>query len=723
MKSDNSGRGPKTVAQRRVLYVDDATQTDAVTTVVDTNHDDIRVVGEHSRDRARERVTRASFDCVVVELKFATAVSDACGETPLVLFTETDPTAISDELLDKADTLVQKGEQSHVDFLVDKIRGIIQSDDRVEDVGTERVTDEVPDARTEFFLLDEDGTVEWSSTTVSTFFPAAVTAQEHEADLRDHLSQSATGEYSYTETMANAVASGTNAERVGVELPREAPPAEASSVTYTCWSYLLDDSGRRLEAYRDETATVQQSERLARLEELVELARDRLYMLDADARFAFVTEQYASMLGYNREELVGRHAAFAMSEGALSRGQKAVESILNDPDRESAVLDQVHQTKDGEEIQLSIHFTLVTDDDGSYQGLMGVARDVTERREREQALAQYKSVFETVSDRVYVLDGDGQIRLANDTFAALLGSTPEHVEGRNAEAVFGPSAYAEIQSVANHLQTSPKEHGEVEITLEDATGGQIPCETSVSLLPDEQHDGGCVGIIRDISERIQREQQVAVLDRVLRHNLRNDLTVVLSRAELLLDRLDDDESREMVETIQQRCTQLMEFAGKARRAQRVLDHALTKSTTAVEADSVVDRVLGRVTKSNPDASVVSSVPSGVTARVPQTINIALTDLVKNAVEHNDSANPWAAVRVTGTRDTVEIAVADDGPGIPVNERDVLVNGTETPLKHGSGIGLWLVHWIVAQVGGSLSVDDRSPTGSIVRMTLPLESEP
>jgi PAS domain S-box-containing protein len=720
MDSDNSDRGIQTGAQQQVLYIDDPTQTDAVKTVIDASHDDIQVVGEHTRDGARERVIRESYDCVVAELKFATAVSDVCGETPLVLFTETDPTAISDDLLANVDTLVQKGEASHVDFLVDKIRGTVQPGERTEDEGIERVTDDVPGARTEFFLLDEEGAIEWSSTAASTFFPEVV-PDRNEMGLHSRLSQAATGEYSYTTEMVDAVAAGESAERVGIELPRDAPPGEAPSVTYTCWSYPLDDCTHRLEAYREETATIQQSERLARLEELVELARDGLYMIDAEARFAFVTEQYASMLGYDREELVGRHAASVMSEGALSRGQKAVESILNDTDRESAMLDQVHETKAGDEIQLSIHFTLVTDEDGSYQGLMGVARDVTERRTREQELAQYQSVFETVSDRVYVLDGDGTIRLANDTFAALLGSTPERVEGQDAEAVFGPDAYAKIQSVADHLRSGPNEHGEAEITLEDAGGGQIPCETSVSLLPDDQHEGGCVGVVRDISERVQREQQVAVLDRVLRHNLRNDLAVVLSRAELLEDRLDDTESKEMVETIQQRCDRLISFAEKARRAQRVLDHALTESTGTVEVASIADRVTDRVQRATPDASVSATVSSGVTARVSQTVTIALTDLVKNAVEHNDSDQPWAEVRVTQTSEAVEITVADDGPGIPANELDVLINGTETPLRHGSGIGLWLVHWIVTQVGGSLSVEDRSPTGSIVRMTLPLDA--
>jgi K+-sensing histidine kinase KdpD len=219
---------------------------------------------------------------------------------------------------------------------------------------------------------------------------------------------------------------------------------------------------------------------------------------------------------------------------------------------------------------------------------------------------------------------------------------------------------------------------------------------------------------------VQRDQQVAVLDRVLRHNVRNDLTVVLDHAELLADTLSDPDAQKMVSTIQRRSNRLMEFAEKARRAQRVLDHALTKSSNPVRVDELVDRVQNRISESHPEASIETEIPEDCTVSVPQTINIALTDLAKNAVEHNDRTDPHTEIVVSQSDEgsDIEIAVVDDGPGIPENELDVLTNGTETPLKHGSGIGFWLVHWIVTQCNGELEVSERSPRGSIVRMRLP-----
>jgi signal transduction histidine kinase len=65
-----------------------------------------------------------------------------------------------------------------------------------------------------------------------------------------------------------------------------------------------------------------------------------------------------------------------------------------------------------------------------------------------------------------------------------------------------------------------------------------------------------------------------------------------------------------------------------------------------------------------------------------------------------------------------VRVADDGPGLNGMNRDVLVDGTAVDaLYHGSGLGLWLVYWVVQQSGGSIAVADADPRGTEVTVTL------
>jgi hypothetical protein len=61
-------------------------------------------------------------------------------------------------------------------------------------------------------------------------------------------------------------------------------------------------------------------------------------------------------------------------------------------------------------------------------------------------------------------------------------------------------------------------------------------------------------------------------------------------------------------------------------------------------------------------------------------------------------------------------IADNGPGIPTQERNTIETGDETPLQHGTGLGLWLVYWAISLLGGDVRID-QSASGTRVTLTL------
>lgn len=90
----------------------------------------------------------------------------------------------------------------------------------------------------------------------------------------------------------------------------------------------------------------------------------------------------------------------------------------------------------------------------------------------------------------------------------------------------------------------------------------------------------------------------------------------------------------------------------------------------------------------------------------------LTGPLENAVRYAEFS---ITVSVTSTADGYGIAISNDGPGIPAVELESLAAGTETPLQHGRGLGLWQLRWGVDALGGDLAfeVDD----GTTVNITL------
>ena len=95
------------------------------------------------------------------------------------------------------------------------------------------------------------------------------------------------------------------------------------------------------------------------------------------------------------------------------------------------------------------------------------------------------------------------------------------------------------------------------------------------------------------------------------------------------------------------------------------------------------------------------------------LQAVLTELLTNAVQHGD--DPEVSVAFDAAAHT--LSVVDTGPGIPDLEIEVLRTGTETPNKHGQGLGLWLVKWGVDRLGGSIHID-ADGSGTRVEITLP-----
>ncbi len=223
------------------------------------------------------------------------------------------------------------------------------------------------------------------------------------------------------------------------------------------------------------------------------------------------------------------------------------------------------------------------------------------------------------------------------------------------------------------------------------------------------------GFVRDITRRRQRAHHLDVIDRVLRHNLRNDLNIMLGYAEIAAER-DDETVVSAIDRIRNTGERLLETVEK----QREIVDVLTRRTEQRRLDLVaiasaaIDTVCCEYDLSPFEVSGLDAAP---VVAVPM-IEEAIAELVRNAVTYAGANEPVVDIAVESADGSVIISIADRGPTIPEQEIAVLTEpSAHGPLYHGSGLGLWFVYCVVDLSGGSIEFSERDRGGNHITIRL------
>jgi len=243
--------------------------------------------------------------------------------------------------------------------------------------------------------------------------------------------------------------------------------------------------------------------------------------------------------------------------------------------------------------------------------------------------------------------------------------------------------------------------------------GPVALAASVAVGAGAGFLTGSVLELRNSTRRLERTNDV--LTRVLRHNLGNDLTVLLGQLEEL-EREVPDEARGRVRRLQRKVDEVLTTTEKARQ----IDVALAaegNNRRAIDLVSDVDRAVAAVERAHPDATISLDLPDQCWARADWLLSSVIDNVVENAVVHAQGP-PEIHVSVRAVGDEVEIAVVDDCPTLPENERAAFERGVETPLEHSTGVGLRLVQLLVEGYGGSVHVEPVGDGGNELVIRLP-----
>ncbi|EMA12046.1 sensor histidine kinase, partial [Haloarcula marismortui] len=229
-----------------------------------------------------------------------------------------------------------------------------------------------------------------------------------------------------------------------------------------------------------------------------------------------------------------------------------------------------------------------------------------------------------------------------------------------------------------------------------------------------------------VTERKQREQRIErqrqrleVVNRVLRHDIRNDMQVILGTTENLLK---PQQAQPQLKRIKRKGEDIVTLSERARDLERFVGDGAVETTT-VDLSAVVADVIADLERTYPDVEFRVERPDRAEVSAVDLIDSALRNVLENAAEHNDQSVPEVSVTVMGPTDDgdVTVTVADNGPGLPDREQEVIETGTETALKHSNGLGLWIAYWTITTSGGTITFAENTPRGSVITIRLPSAS--
>ncbi|WP_396612365.1 PAS domain-containing protein [Haloferax sp. S1W] len=376
------------------------------------------------------------------------------------------------------------------------------------------------------------------------------------------------------------------------------------------------------------------------------------------------------------------------------------------------------------------------DESGEPLRLVGVGKDTSERIQHEREvtrLGRHIEETEAVSDI-----GGWELNLETNELLWTDGTKRIHEVPPDYEPTLEDAVefyHPEDRHIIEDAVRACREYGDpynVELRLITAEGR----ERWVNSRGERTRRGETEtlrGVVRDITEQKIRDQRLMVLNRVLRHNIRNSLGVVMGNADLLSADIDALEcideahletadfsiatTQSRIEKIRRNAEQLVELAEQARRLSRILERG--QKTHYVDAAALAKRVATKFEDQHPTVSVQSEGRDAGVYGNTEALELALTELLENAILHNSESSPTIEISVSKLENgRVEIRVADTGTGIPEVEQNVLKQGVEEPLMHGHGMGLWMVNWLLVRLGGSVAIEDNDPHGTVVILKLP-----
>ncbi|SDK03736.1 PAS domain S-box-containing protein [Halovenus aranensis] len=380
-------------------------------------------------------------------------------------------------------------------------------------------------------------------------------------------------------------------------------------------------------------------------------------------------------------------------------------------------------TAQGDESTASRAISMGVDDYLLKEAVMEKSLDLLVNRiqnvvEQRRTQRKYEQLIDNTPDGIAQLSPDGEILAANEAAATEFGVAQSDLVGRQLSAFLPEDVAAgRLEECERALATDNA------VTFQDSVGVRHFHNIAVPLSTVGEESIQLVS--REITHQKHNERKLerkneslAMINRIVRHDINNDLQLLVSWSERLEDHVDDT-GRTFLDRIQDTSDHIAELTATARDFVESLDGDDDPDLEPVALRSVLETEIEKKRASYGEASISVDTLPQVSVRANELLSSVFGNLLSNAVRHNESDNPTVTVSAEEIDTEVRVRIADNGPGIPdEHKRDIFGKGAMDPDSPGTGLGLFLVSTLVDQYNGSIWAEDNEPSGAAFVVELP-----
>lgn len=436
-----------------------------------------------------------------------------------------------------------------------------------------------------------------------------------------------------------------------------------------------------------------QIEKCSKLVKVLNINQASLKMYNANSKEELLTDLEAVFTGDSKRAFVDQLVIIA-NGGTHYEGEN------------------INKTIDGKTLDVFLTWTVAEEHQIDYSVVFVSLIDITDMKNAERALEESEEKFRTISnsanDAIVMIDNSGNVNFWNRTAEKIFGIKSSEVIDKQLHNILVPERYrSTFRKGFEKFKRTGKGYmvgNTLELYAQHKDGTEFPVELSITAIKLKGEWNG-LSIIRDITERKKAEEenrrqreQIKLINKILRHDLTNNLAAISSAINIFKHEKDDLVLENIVTDIEKSADLIM----------KMKEHEFLIASTNLSIYDIgeqFEKILQNY------QTIEYSINGKCKVFADDSLNSVIDNLVRNAVVH--SGTDRIDINIICSEKTCEVKVIDYGKGIHDTIKDkIFKEGFKYGTTGHSGLGLHIVQKAVQNWGGDIFIEDNTPKGSI-----------